>query len=211
MKVKLVGRVSCVGEPLKAPASERPCAAWKLSVYQQGYRTSDGASGGKSPVGAEKHAKGNSPNRYAPQRVTDLVIDDGSGTAVIRASAGETLLYVTEDGELKNMIDSDGVQSVVRRLRDDGIALAWLGDTGIAHFDEALLHLGSRVAALGICHWETGNDGERTLVMEPKGTTETSIVICDDAQVVAVNPNNPAPGFRMAPSPATASDASKVR
>jgi len=201
MRVKLVGQLRCATEPLMAPASERRCGAWKLSVFQEGYRTSTGGSAGKSPVGAEKHAKGDSPNRYAPQRVTDLIIDDGSGVAVIRASAGETMLFLTEDGSLKNHIGSSGVQNVVRRLSDAGIALAWLGDRGIVQFDEAILHLGSRVAVWGTCHWEAGSDGEQTLVMESGDTKASAIVICDDALVVAINPRNPAPGFRLAPKP----------
>jgi len=206
-KVKLVGQLSCVGEPLIAPASQRPCGGWKLSVYQSGYRTSSGASGGKSPVGTEKHANGgHSENRYAPQFATDLVIDDGSGKAIIRASTPGTLLYLTEDGHLQNRLGTEGVDGVVERLFEHGIAMKWLGDRGVICFDEAILHLGSRVAAVGFCHWETGSDGERILVMEAQDEIGAGVAVCDDAQVVAVNPNNPAPGFRMAP-PADGADA----
>jgi len=199
MRVKLVGQVRCATEPLIAPASERPCGAWKLSVHQEGHRGSSGADAGKTPVGAKKNAKGNSPNRYEPQRVTDLIIDDGCGVAVIRAAGKQAFLYLTEDGYLRNYIGSDGVQKVVRRLSDAGITLAWLGDQGVVHFDEAILHLGSRVAALGVCHWETQSDGTRVVVMESGDPSGGPIWICDDALAVSVNPRNPAIGFRLAP------------
>jgi hypothetical protein len=200
-RVKLVGTVSCLGAPLVGPASERSCAAWQLSISQQGYRTShDGSTSSESPVAIDKsESTGAVGNPYKPKRCLDIVIDDGSGTATIHASAESTMLYLSEDGQLKNNKTSEGVRGVETRLASDGLIVKWLGKGGIACFNEAILHIGSRVAVVGTCYREVGPDGERNLVMKASDKVEDSIVVCDDAEVVAVNPRNPAPGFRMSP------------
>ncbi len=72
---------------------------------------------------------------HKPKRCVDFVLDDGSGKATIRASATTTMLYLTEDGHLRDNLKTEGVVGVESRLAKDGLIVKWLGNNGIACFD----------------------------------------------------------------------------
>ena len=188
-RVKLVGTLRCATTPLRAPVSGRDCSAYSVEGTLRSHRTPNSYQAAERTV-IDAH------------RVLEFYLDDGSGRALVRAKKGRTMLRLSRRGYLQDWATKKAIVELKRRLETDHeIAFEWPGVGGIARFEESALEEGSRVAVVGTCHWEEVTEGgvaTRLVVVEAGDGPGTEIVICDDLQVVQVNPNNPAPGFRLA-------------
>lgn len=71
--IKLIGTLSCVGEPLRAPLSERPCSCYEVTVRVEG------KNGGHRIVRDAARA--------------DFWLNDGTGTALVRMKDAKVSIH----------------------------------------------------------------------------------------------------------------------
>jgi hypothetical protein len=91
--VKIVGTVSTIGEPLEAPLSGQPCAAWMVSIEEIG------SEGGLRTVLEDVECR-------------PFYIDDGTGKALVRPSAPRLSLV------LVTVLQSQTHAETAERLQD---------------------------------------------------------------------------------------------
>jgi hypothetical protein len=141
--VKLVGELSCVGEPLRAPFSRRPCAYYHSIVEQ------------------EKSREG---TRYfdwvaivdESDCCAQILIDDGTGVALVELQDPEVVLKIDQRFGAKFLESApEGAKAFLAKhhvTEED----SWRN----LRFAEGALEQGEQVAVLGLCRLEPEPDAQ---------------------------------------------------
>jgi len=166
--VRLTGRVHPMGEPLKAPISQRPCVAFQLVI-----RMKDGQG---------RWAKVQELEDARP-----FTLADESGQAVVDTAAGPFSLSLVPSRSASSsffLSDTADLRIVRAMLRSANIETENIfGHEHGVRFSEAVLLPASKAAVGGRCAREVALDGERAGYRDVpqrlivRGTSEERLVI----------------------------------
>jgi len=171
--VKVTGRLSIVGEPLRAPLSGRECAAWHVEVDQH---ESSGDGGGSWK------------NIIWETSAGTFLFQDSTGRAIVNALGARLVLVL--DAHFKSGTFNDARPQLEAYLTSHGHeSTGFLGFNKAIRYREGALEAGEEVTVLGQAHWEPDPDphapsqGYRQRAMRlvldiPSG--EAEMIVSDD-------------------------------
>lgn len=173
--VKVCGRLRYAGEPLRAPLSGRPCAAWRVEVDE--YRRS-GKSGHWSNIITEMDGG-------------PLEVEDDTGRARVDALGAQ--LVILRDAHFTSGTFNDAGPALEAYLARHGHdSTGFLGLNRGLRYKEGVLEEGEEVAVLGLARWEhdpsvdaRGARGYRELPrrLVVDATAEGKLLVSDDPSV----------------------------
>ena len=142
-RVKIRGKVDCLGEPLVAPLSGRRCAVWEIHVEQR-------RSSGKSShwVTLIKETQGQ-----------DFLLRDDSGKALVRFPPPGFLWMVNhKDVDMRSGTFNDASPELEAYLSRHGKSSKGLVFNKAMRYHEGVLEPGEEVLAAGDGAWEPDPD-----------------------------------------------------
>ncbi len=175
-RIKVAGTLRFSGDPIYAPLSGRPCAAWQVVIQE--YRS---------------HGKGGSYHTIVDDhQMVDFILEDGSGRAIVRASYGQ--LALAKDARFSSGTFDDAPPELERFLADRGkSSVGMLGFNKKMKYREGILEQGETVSVVGSGQWEPDPDpdaasrgggyrsaAQRLLVT---ATAEGELLVSDDPSV----------------------------
>jgi hypothetical protein len=175
--VRIVGRVRLDDDPLRAPLSERPCAAYEIEVEER--RTSLLLQGGRWRR-VLRHAD------HLPR----FLIEDETGSAVVEL--GEPYVLVTHD-----VTESSGVGKAPPLGFGAFLAAHGVGTKGSLVnkrmcFTEGIIWEGQQLVVLGLCRWRASpsagvgyRQAPRALHLVPPSASRQRMVLSADPKTLS--------------------------
>jgi hypothetical protein len=165
-RIKIVGRLELMGEPLRGPLTQRPCAAWSIHLVE--------------PPDEGRGAT----RRTRDALVGDFALRDESGArAIVRAAeAGAAAVAFEHDVDLYRDVHSEQYRQLRDHFRYEMDSLLFDG----CRYSEAVLEPGEEITVVGVARREIDAEGTAAaLYREPpmqlvfEATGDKPLVILD--------------------------------
>ena len=143
--IRIVGSLSYAGQPLDAPLTGRPCAAWHVLVEE--YKGSGGAR------------RGNWATVVEDWDSRPFIVEDGTGKAFVKAEAAD--LALVQDAHFRSGTFDDAHERLEAFLNDHGEASTGAVFNRTLRYREGVLAAGETVAVMGIGRLEMDPDGDQ--------------------------------------------------